>query len=125
SVDSATGELKTVAELVEGSSGARWFEMVFCVYMLRCSDDSIYVGHTDNVDVRLAAHRSRVFSGHTAKRLPVTLIFAEQFGSRDQAFAAERQIKGWARSKKLALARGDYDLLIQLAAIRSPERRLA
>ena len=96
--------------------------MAFYVYMLRCSDDSIYVGHTENVEIRLSAHRSQAYSGYTAKRLPVTLIFSEQFGSRDEAFTAERQIKGWSKAKKLALARGDYDLVVRLAAIRSPER---
>ena len=97
--------------------------MAFYAYMLRCSDESIYVGQTDNVELRLAAHRNRAYSGYTAKRLPVTLIFSEQFRSRDEAFTAERQVKGWAKAKKLALARGDYDLVVRLAAVRSPERR--
>ena len=68
--------------------------MAFYVYMLFCSDDSIYVGHTDNVEARLRAHRTRRFSGYTAKRLPVRLTFYEQSGTREEAFAAERRIKG-------------------------------
>ncbi len=106
-------------------SGVRRVEMAFYVYMLRCSDDSIYVGHTEDLEACLAAHRQRMYCGYTAQRLPVSLIFAEQFASRDEAFAAERRIKGWAKKKKFALARGDYDLVVRLAAVRSPERRRA
>jgi predicted GIY-YIG superfamily endonuclease len=94
----------------------------FCVYMLLCVDDSIYVGHTENLEARLVAHRRRTFCGYTATRLPVRLIFAEEFATRDCAFQAERMIKGWRRSKKLALARGDWDEIRALAAIRSADR---
>src|SRR2546429_163201 len=105
-------------------SGARKRTMLsFAVYMLLCADGSIYVGHTEDLGARLAAHRSRHYSGYTAKRLPVRLIFAESFNTREEAFAAERQIKGWRRSKKLALATGDWLAVQELASIRSPERR--
>ena len=90
--------------------------MSFYVYMLRCADGSIYTGHTDNLEARLAAHRMRVFSGYTASRLPVPLIFEEQFATRDEAFARERQIKGWSRRKKLALASGDWAAMQRLSA---------
>jgi hypothetical protein len=50
------------------------------------------------------------------------LIFDEQFGTREEAFAAERRIKGWSRAKKLPLARGEWDRVTALAAIRSPDR---
>ena len=98
--------------------------MEFCVYMLECADGSIYVGHTEDLQIRLAAHRSRHYAGYTAKRLPVRLIFAESFGTRDDAFAAERRLIGWRRSKKLALANGDWALVGELASIRSPQRAL-
>ena len=81
--------------------------MPFHVYVLGCSDGSLYVGHTDDLDARLSAHRSRRYAGYTARRLPIRLIFSEPFNTRDEAFAAERQIKGWSRAKKLALARGE------------------
>ncbi len=103
-------------------SERRGFELAFYVYMLLCSDDSIYVGHTDDLETRLSAHRTRRFSGYTAKRLPIKLIFYEQFASREEAFAAERRIKGWSRAKKLALARGEWDSVVELSAIRSPDR---
>jgi putative endonuclease len=96
--------------------------MDFYVYMLLCSDNSIYVGHSDDLETRLADHRARRYCGYTAKRLPVRLIFTELFPTRDDAFAAERRIKGWRRSKKLALASRDWAVVKELAAIRSPER---
>ena len=97
--------------------------MAFYVYMLLCSDDSIYVGHTDDLETRLSAHRTRRFSGYTAKRLPIKLIFYEQFATREEAFTAERRIKGWARPKKVALARSEWDRVVERAAIRSPGRK--
>jgi predicted GIY-YIG superfamily endonuclease len=49
--------------------------VTFYVYILHCSDGSFYVGHTDNLEARLIAHRRRVFCGYTAKRLPVRLVY--------------------------------------------------
>jgi putative endonuclease len=95
--------------------------MEFYVYMLRCSDDSLYVGHTDDLEARLLAHERRLFSGYTAKRLPVKLIFTETFATREDAFAVERQIKGWTRAKKLALTEGDWELVQRLAMRRRPQ----
>ena len=104
-------------------SGVRRSETAFYVYMLQCSDGSIYVGHTEDLVARLAAHRARRYSGYTSKRLPVSLIFSESFNSRDAAFQAERQVKGWSRTKKLALARGDWGAVVDLASIRAPDRQ--
>jgi predicted GIY-YIG superfamily endonuclease len=92
----------------------------FWMYMLMCSDGSYYVGHTDNLDVRLAQHQDGTFGGYTSKRRPVTLIYAEAFDSRDDAFRRERQIKGWSRVKKVALAREDWQTLQRLARTAHP-----
>ncbi len=98
--------------------------MSFYVYMLVCADGSIYTGHTDNLEARLAAHQDGRFRGYTFKRRPVRLIFQEQFASREEAFGAEREIKGWSREKKLALARGDWQTIKDLALRRTPRRWL-
>jgi tRNA/rRNA methyltransferase len=90
--------------------------MSFCAYMLRCSDGSYYVGHTDELDARVAAHQSGLIDGYTQKRRPVTLVWSQDFPERDQAFAAERQIKGWSRAKKEALIRGDWAAIQRLAS---------
>ncbi len=83
--------------------------MSFWAYVLRCADGSYYVGHTDDLEARLAAHQSGLVQGYTQKRRPVILVWSQDFPDRDQAFAAERQIKGWNRAKKEALVRGDYE----------------
>jgi len=83
--------------------------MSFYAYMLRCSDGSYYVGHSDDLDARIGAHHSGLLPGYTQSRRPVELIWHQEFSERDQAFAAERQIKGWGRPKKEALVRGDWD----------------
>ena len=89
--------------------------MSFCLYILRCADGSYYAGHTDNLEARLAAHRTGALRGYTYSRRPVRVVFRQQFLSRDEAFMAERQIKGWSRRKKEALIRGDWALLERLS----------
>jgi len=74
--------------------------LTFYVYILRCADGSYYTGHTDDLTTRLVAHRTGTFRGYTYSRRPVRLVFRQEFGSRDEAFVAERQIKGWSRRKK-------------------------
>ena len=91
---------------------------MFFVYILKCSDGSYYAGHTDNLELRIAAHDNGSFSGgYTAERLPVSVVYVQDFQTRDEAFAAERQIKGWSRRKKEALIEKDWDKL-QMYAMR-------
>ena len=89
--------------------------MSYWAYMLYCADRSFYVGHTDDLDVRIATHMSGDFGGYTSTRLPVKLVWWDEFPSRYEALCAERQIKGWSRAKKLALIRGDWALISKLA----------
>lgn len=82
--------------------------MAFYVYILRCSDGSYYVGHTDNLENRFAAHQAGSVPGcYTHDVRPVTLMYSQEFGSRDEAFQPERQIKGWSRAKKEAMINGN------------------
>ena len=87
------------------------------VYMLECSDGSLYVGSTrnDELDKRLGEHQSGVFGGYTAARRPVRLVWAAQFTWITDAIAFERQLKGWRREKKLAVIRGEWEKLPALA----------
>ena len=89
--------------------------MYFYAYLLRCNDGSYYAGHTDNLDQRMAQHHSGALGGYTAKRLPVTLVCSETFLTRDEAFGAERRIKGWSRAKKEALLAEDWERVSELA----------
>ena len=96
--------------------------MSFYLYILKCSDDSYYTGHTDNLEKRLAAHHRGEISGYTSARRPVELVFVHEFSSRDEAFHAERQVKGWSRRKKVALIHEDWECLQQLARSRDSLR---
>jgi predicted GIY-YIG superfamily endonuclease len=87
----------------------------FFVYMLRCSDKSYYVGHTDNIAKRLSEHRHGIVKGYTQTRLPVKLVYVNNFGTRNETRMAERQIKGWSRMKKQALIIGDWESIIKLS----------
>src|SRR2546428_8899961 len=91
--------------------------------MVTCADQSIYTGHADNLEARLAAHNDGRFRGFTFTRRPVRLIFQTSFPTRQEAIEAERQIKGWSREKKLALAEGDRELLERLSLRRQPQKR--
>jgi putative endonuclease len=98
------------------------------LYILRCADGSYYVGAArDGLEKRIAEHNAGAFGGYTAKRRPVALIFSQHFESIADAIAAERQVKGWTRSKKELLINGDWARVSALAHRRSvhPSRRAA
>ena len=87
---------------------------MFYVYILKCNDESYYVGHTDNLEKRLSQHAQGESDCYTKSRLPVTLVYAEEVASRYEALCAEHKIKKWSRKKKEALMRGDWDDLRKL-----------
>ena len=96
-------------------------KMPFWVYILRCSDDSYYTGHTDGLERRIAQHETGDIPGYTSGRLPVTLVYAQEFTTREEALGAETQVKGWSLAKKEALMRGDWEGLSALAVHRTPD----
>jgi predicted GIY-YIG superfamily endonuclease len=94
--------------------------MSFWAYMLRCADRSYYVGHTDDLAARVAQHNAGFSGGYTARRRPVELVWQQEFRTRDEAFQAERRLKGWSRAKKEALMAGDWALVSALSKRRQP-----
>ena len=74
----------------------------FC-YLLRCADDTLYCGITNDLDKRLAAHNAGTASKCTRTRLPVELVFAEPCVDRSAASKREMEIKSLKRTEKLAL----------------------
>ena len=85
-----------------------WF-----VYILRCADDSLYIGETGNLELRLEKHRDGACIYTTARR-PVALAYSEVHPTREAALQRERQLKGWTRAKKEALIRRDLGTLKKL-----------
>jgi predicted GIY-YIG superfamily endonuclease len=93
------------------------------VYILRCGDNTFYVGHTDDVTSRLAWHRAALGAAHTAGRLPVDLVYTEKYASQAEAIDRERQLKRWSSKKKAALSAGDLAGLKRLSKRRRPKPR--
>lgn len=76
------------------------------VYLLRCSDGSLYCGWTIDLDKRLAAHGSGKGSAYVRRRLPARYAAVWRAESRSHARSAEARIKRLTRREKLAIASG-------------------
>jgi putative endonuclease len=72
-------------------------------YILRCADDTLYVGHTENLPSREQTHNDGKGAKYTAARRPVRMVYAEEHCSAASAIARERQLKRWSHKKKEAL----------------------
>ncbi|HLJ31908.1 MAG TPA: GIY-YIG nuclease family protein [Candidatus Babeliales bacterium] len=97
----------------------------FYVYILKCANDAYYIGHTDNIEQRLSEHHlGAIPNCYTKTRRPLELVFLQDFPTRDTAFHAERQIKGWSRSKKEAYMRSDWEKLKKLSISYNKQRAL-
>ena len=77
--------------------------MSWYVYMLRCRDGSLYTGYTDDVERRLAVHNSGKGAKYTRSRLPVTLVYQEEFEDRSAALKREAAIKRLKKVQKEAM----------------------
>ena len=75
------------------------------IYILRCADDTLYVGHTQNLVSREETHNSGRGAVYTAARRPVRMVYAEEHASTASAIAREHQLKRWTIDKKEALIR--------------------
>ena len=85
------------------------------MYILLCADGSYYTGSTIDLNRRIEQHQNGEGANHTKKRLPVTLLYHEEYSRIDQAFNREKQVQGWSRIKKEALITGKSNLLPDLA----------
>ena len=87
------------------------------VYMLRCADNSFYVGSATGNDLsrRIAQHNAGTFPGYTHSRRPVKLVWSQHFEIITDAIAVKRQIKGWGRAKKAALIDADWSVIQKLS----------
>ena len=85
------------------------------MYILECSDGSFYTGSTKNLKLRLEQHQCGEGANHTKKRLPVKLVYFEEYNRIDTAFYREKQVQGWNRKKKKALIEGHHKTLPELA----------
>lgn len=80
------------------------------VYMVRCSDGSLYTGWTTDMAGRLSAHNSGKGAKYTRSRGPVELVYAEKTGSRTEALQREAGIKKLKRAEKLELLKSPHNM---------------
>jgi putative endonuclease len=85
------------------------------MYILECADGTYYTGSTVNIEKRCLEHQNGEGANHTKKRLPVRLVYYEEFDRIDHAFYREKQIQGWCRKKKEALILGNPNILPELS----------
>jgi putative endonuclease len=81
------------------------------VYILRCADETYYTGSTNNIILRIHQHNNAIGAIYTAKRLPLELVYLQEYSIVSEAFYREKQIQGWSRRKKEALMKSEYEAL--------------
>jgi putative endonuclease len=94
-------------------TSACWF-----VYLIRCADQSLYIGITTDIDRRFAEHaaQGKQCAKYLRGRGPLTLVFQAEVGLKAQALRLELRLKRLPKSKKEALVRGN----VSLAELASP-----
>jgi putative endonuclease len=75
---------------------------MWCVYLLRCADGTLYTGITNDLPRRLAAHRAGRGARYTRGRAPLQLLHSETAATRGEAQRREHQLKRMRRRQKLA-----------------------
>ncbi len=75
----------------------------FWVYIMASKSGTLYIGITNDIEVRVAQHKSGEFEGFSSKYHCDRLVYCEKFDNVLKAISREKQLKGWRRSKKIAL----------------------
>jgi putative endonuclease len=76
---------------------------IFCVYIMASRTGTLYIGITSELELRVRQHKTREIEGFAAKYYCTRLVYYESFDNVVKAIAREKQLKGWRRSKKIAL----------------------
>ena len=77
--------------------------MSWYVYMLRCRDNTLYTGYTDDPDRRLAVHNAGKGAKYTRSRLPVSIVYREECPDKSSALKREIALKRLKKAEKEAL----------------------
>ena len=92
------------------------------MYILEYSDKTYYTGSTWHLEQRIEEHNSGTSAplsnrgaNYTSKRLPVKLVYFEEYSRIEDAFKREKQVQGWTKKKKAALILGKYSDLHKLS----------
>ena len=76
------------------------------VYLLRCADDTLYCGWTTDLERRVKEHNHGIGSKYTRSRLPVELVYWEEYEDKNEAMSREWHIKRLERKQKMDLIQG-------------------
>jgi putative endonuclease len=85
------------------------------MYILKCCDGTFYTGSTVDLEKRQWQHQNCEGANYTKTRLPVELVYYEQYERIEEAFKREKQVQNWSRKKKIALINGNANALTLLA----------
>ena len=85
------------------------------MYTLECADGSYYVGSTKDLERRISEHLLGLGSRYTSGRLPIKLVYGEEYKRITDAYYREKQVQNWSRAKREALINGNAKLLPHLA----------
>lgn len=72
-------------------------------YIVRCKDETLYCGWTNNLEKRIASHNQGTGAKYTRNRRPVELVYYETFDTKEAAMRREYEIKQMSRNQKIAL----------------------
>jgi putative endonuclease len=88
----------------------------YYIYILLCSDNSYYIGVTNNLEERVLQHQNGFdLASYTFNKRPISLVYSEEFIDVKQAIEREKQLKKWSRAKKEALINNDLVKLKNLS----------
>lgn len=76
-------------------------------YIVRCKDDSLYCGWTNNLEKRMESHNAGTGAKYTKSRRPVELVYYETFETKEEAMSREYAIKQLTRAEKMKLIEGN------------------
>jgi putative endonuclease len=71
------------------------------VYILLCSDNSLYTGYSDNPDQRFIDHKNGKGAKYTRSHPPIKIIYTEKYETKSEAMKREAEIKSWTRKEKI------------------------
>jgi putative endonuclease len=74
---------------------------MYHIYILKCSDGSLYTGFAKDLGKRLEVHRKGLGSKYVRARLPFELVYTEEFEDKIKAYQREYEIKRWSRERKI------------------------
>lgn len=83
---------------------------MYFIYIVKCKDETYYTGYTTNIEKRIKAHNEGKGAKYTRSRLPVKLVYWEQYEEKTQALKREYAIKQLTRKQKQQLIRRSIDV---------------